>query len=367
MIGFDRLSASAEPGRATTCSHERQNAASLGDPGDRRASPAAVDRSAAPTRASSRRRAGGDEHLVGPARRAAFPRRASWRCSGSRASAGTSAARAAVASPAVAVPREPGRRATRAAAAPRGRPAGIALRLAGADTAERVGRKSGRAPAGTVTWASAEPIAAAASRSGEYSVRATTSTIVAAATGTPTSTATSSDRPRLRRMPRRAIGSAPAAIRSAGRQPLIAAAPRRASRARVVDHRAVAQEHDAVGPRGVACLVRDQHAGGAGVAAGAQQAQDRPRRSGCRARRSARRPAPAGAAPTSARAIAIRWRWPPDSSSGKRSATSSSPTSSSASSASRRASRGRTPSSSRGSATFSAAVSAGIRLKSWKT
>ncbi len=43
------------------------------------------------------------------------------------------------------------------------------------------------------------------------------------------------------------------------------------------------------------------------------------------------------------------------------------PTSASASRASAAAVRAPTPSSSRGSATFSAAVSAGIRLKSWKT
>ena len=43
------------------------------------------------------------------------------------------------------------------------------------------------------------------------------------------------------------------------------------------------------------------------------------------------------------------------------------PTSSSATIASRRAILAFSPSSSRGSATFSAAVSAGIRLKSWNT
>ena len=71
--------------------------------------------------------------------------------------------------------------------------------------------------------------------------------------------------------------------------------------------------------------------------------------------------------PISARAIATRWRWPPEISSGKRSATSARPSSSSAATACSRHERADSPSSSRGSATFSAAVSAGMRLKSWKT
>ena len=68
-----------------------------------------------------------------------------------------------------------------------------------------------------------------------------------------------------------------------------------------------------------------------------------------------------------ARAMATRCCWPPDISSGKRSARSPMPTSSSAAQAAAIAGRRRSPSSSRGRATFSAAVRAGIRLKSWKT
>ena len=44
--------------------------------------------------------------------------------------------------------------------------------------------------------------------------------------------------------------------------------------ARLVDDQAVAQEDDPVGPGRVPGLVGDQHPGGAGVAAAAQQAQD---------------------------------------------------------------------------------------------
>ena len=62
----------------------------------------------------------------------------------------------------------------------------------------------------------------------------------------------------------------------------------------------------------------------------AAAAASRPRRSPSRARRSARRPAAALRSPTTARAMATRWRSPPDSSSGNRSARSASPSSSSA-------------------------------------
>ena len=65
--------------------------------------------------------------------------------------------------------------------------------------------------------------------------------------------------------------------------------------------------------------------------------------------------------PTRARAIATRWCSPPDRSSGKRSPRSPISTPSSAAWASARAAAGGTPSSSSGSATFSAAVSAGQR------
>src|ERR1022692_496905 len=71
--------------------------------------------------------------------------------------------------------------------------------------------------------------------------------------------------------------------------------------------------------------------------------------------------------PTTARAIATRWRSPPDSSSGKRAARPARPSPSSALSPAARAVLAATPSSSSGSATFSAAVSPGSRLKSWNT
>ena len=71
--------------------------------------------------------------------------------------------------------------------------------------------------------------------------------------------------------------------------------------------------------------------------------------------------------PTIARATATRCRSPPDSSSGNRSALSSSPRSPSTSIADRRATFTDTPSSSRGKATFSAALSPARRLKSWNT
>ena len=71
--------------------------------------------------------------------------------------------------------------------------------------------------------------------------------------------------------------------------------------------------------------------------------------------------------PTTARAIATRCRSPPDIWSGKWRARSLRPSSSRAFSAARCALRIDVPSSSSGSDTFSAAVSPGSRLKSWKT
>jgi len=66
--------------------------------------------------------------------------------------------------------------------------------------------------------------------------------------------------------------------------------------------------------------------------------------------------------PTSPRAIAMRWRWPPERRSGKRSARSPTPTSSRASIARARALAFGTPSSWRGISTFSRADSEGMRL-----
>ena len=66
--------------------------------------------------------------------------------------------------------------------------------------------------------------------------------------------------------------------------------------------------------------------------------------------------------PTVARAIATRWRSPPESSSGNFSALSMTPNASSAASASSLAARWDVPSSSSGSATFSAAVRPASRL-----
>src|SRR5260370_804058 len=71
--------------------------------------------------------------------------------------------------------------------------------------------------------------------------------------------------------------------------------------------------------------------------------------------------------PTTARAMATRWRSPPDSSSGKRSARLATPSSSRAFIPAGRAALIPTPSSSSGSVTFSTAVSPASRLKSWKT
>src|SRR4029453_423031 len=71
--------------------------------------------------------------------------------------------------------------------------------------------------------------------------------------------------------------------------------------------------------------------------------------------------------PTMARAMATRWRSPPDRSSGNRSARSSMPRWASAVDAAARASRARMPSSSSGIETFSAAVRPASRLKSWNT
>ena len=104
-------------------------------------------------------------------------------------------------------------------------------------------------------------------------MRASTSTIVAAPIGTPTSATTSAARPRSRLTPRRAI-------RSAGRPAHREQRFDGRGGAGLVDDRAVAQEDDAVGPGGVAGLVGDEHGGGAGVAARAQQPQDHLARGG---------------------------------------------------------------------------------------
>ena len=69
----------------------------------------------------------------------------------------------------------------------------------------------------------------------------------------------------------------------------------------------------------------------------------------------------------SARAIATRWRWPPDSAVGRNLARSASPTRSISSVARRRAARAGRPASSAGNSTFSTAVSSSIRWKAWKT
>ena len=79
----------------------------------------------------------------------------------------------------------------------------------------------------------------------------------------------------------RVTGSAPAGSRAVG--------------VGLVDDDTVAQEDHPVRPGRVPGLVGDQHAGRAGVAARAQQRAARPRRSGSRARRWARRPGPGGA------------------------------------------------------------------------
>ncbi len=71
--------------------------------------------------------------------------------------------------------------------------------------------------------------------------------------------------------------------------------------------------------------------------------------------------------PTTARAMATRCRSPPESWSGKLAARSARPSPSSAFRLATRALRAGVPSSSSGSATFSAAVSPGRRLKSWNT
>ena len=68
-----------------------------------------------------------------------------------------------------------------------------------------------------------------------------------------------------------------------------------------------------------------------------------------------------------ARAIATRWRWPPDKAEGRNDARSARPTCSSRSAARRRAARGERPASNSGSSTFSTAVHSSIRWNAWKT
>ena len=71
--------------------------------------------------------------------------------------------------------------------------------------------------------------------------------------------------------------------------------------------------------------------------------------------------------PTSARAMATRWRSPPDSSAGRWPARAASPTSSSASAACGSRCRRATPAYSRPSATFSRAVRRSMRWNCWNT
>ena len=135
----------------------------------------------------------------------------------------------------------------------------------------------------------------------------------------------------------------------------------------LVDDDAVAQEDDPVGPGGVPRLVGDEHAGRAGVAAGAQQPQDV--LAGLGVQRAGRlvgqhQPALADQRPGDRHPLllaaghlvgeAVGEVGEPDLARARRAPAGG------------RCAR-RSPSSSSGSATFSTAVSAGIRLKSWKT
>ena len=69
----------------------------------------------------------------------------------------------------------------------------------------------------------------------------------------------------------------------------------------------------------------------------------------------------------SARAIATRWRCPPDRADGRWPARSARPTCASNSTALRRAAPGERPAKSAGSSTFSRALSSSMRWKAWKT
>ena len=111
-------------------------------------------------------------------------------------------------------------------------------------------------------------------------------------------------------------------------------------RAGLVDDAAVAEEHDAVGPRRELGVVGDDDAGGAAPACVAEQPHD-----GLAVHRVERAGRLVGeqqaALADDARAIATRWRSPPDRSSGKWSARSARPSSSSAAERGRRAPRRR--------------------------
>ena len=134
----------------------------------------------------------------------------------------------------------------------------------------------------------------------------------------------------------------------------------------LVDEAPVAEEHDAVGPRGELSVVGDDHSrdpvttsrGSKLITASPFTESSAP--VGSSARRMWR-------SPTMARAMATRWRSPPERSSGNRPALSRTPRRSSASKPAGRARFGAVPSSSSGRVTFSRAVSPARRLKSWNT
>ena len=92
-----------------------------------------------------------------------------------------------------------------------------------------------------------------------------------------------------------------------------------------------------------------------------------PRPCGSRDSPSARRRKPPTGQLARARAIATRWRWPPDSRSGRTPNFSDSPTDESSSRAFALRAAASRPASAIGYATFSSAVSTGIRLNVWKT
>ena len=128
----------------------------------------------------------------------------------------------------------------------------------------------------------------------------------------------------------------------------------------------VPQRQHAVGQRrGLGVVGDQQHRRGPRrrrCAAAAAPRGPTPRR-GCRW---ARRPAPAAGSFTSARAIASRCCSPPDSTPGRRPATSCTPSRSISARARARASAP-SPASRAGSSTFSSPVSSGSRWKNWNT
>ena len=134
-----------------------------------------------------------------------------------------------------------------------------------------------RARAEVVTSASAAPIRRSIDSTPDtVEVWMSTSAVVTASTGSAIITRTSTLRPRCRSASRRAIRSG---SRHAPRGEAHRVAPASQHRldlvgAGLVDDDAVAQEHDPVRPGRVPGLVGDQDAGGARVAAGAEQPQD---------------------------------------------------------------------------------------------